>query len=219
MRTPIRLVSLPGCLLVSGLALGVAACSPDVESSAPATTSASVAAGTADGAVAVQPVQESGDDGAVDGVGDQVRVVGSGIATAVPDVLEAELSTQVTRPSVDEALAVSSERTAAVLEALVGAGVPEEDNQPRNVGVSPKRSRNSDGPREITGYRATNSLSVRVADLDTADHGVASGVTPPFVRRRPRGRVRTGPGASTKPGARPSRVQTRPAGICALVPT
>jgi len=153
------------CLVIAGLALGVAACSPQSPPSAVTTTGAT---GTVDGAVAVQPVQESGDDGAVDGVGDQVRVVGTGIATAVPDVLVAELSTRVSRPSVDEALAVSSERTAAVLEALVGAGVPEEDVQTRNVGVSATRSRNGDGPREITGYRATNQLSVRVADLDTA---------------------------------------------------
>lgn len=152
------------------------ACSPQSEPSAAATTAAAGAAGAAGGAVAAQPVQQSGADGAVDGVGDQVRVVGSGIATVVPDVLEAELSMQVSRPSVDEALAVSSERTAAVLDALVGAGVREEDVQTRNIGVSARRSRNGDGPREITGYRATNDLSVRVADLDAAGEVLAAAV-------------------------------------------
>ncbi len=168
---PTRPPTLATCLAIAGLTVGVVACSPQSKPSAAATTAA---AGTAGGAVAAQPVQDLGADGAVDGVGDQVRVVGSGIATAVSDVLEAELSMQVSRPSVDEALADSSERIAAVLDALVGAGVPEEDVQTRNIGVSAKRSRNGDGPREITGYRATNDLSVRVADLDTAGEVLAA---------------------------------------------
>lgn len=65
-----------------------------------------------------------------------VSVVGEGRVSGAPDTLRATV--EVVRPTVDEALSVANDRAAAVIDAVVGQGVAEEDIQTRGVSVRPR---------------------------------------------------------------------------------
>ncbi|MEV6770464.1 SIMPL domain-containing protein [Nocardia sp. NPDC051030] len=94
-----------------------------------------------------------------------VTVVGSGKVQGTPDVLNADLGAEVTAPDVSTAVDTANDKAKAITDAMVTAGAKREDIRTSDLSVYPNYG--PDG-REISGYRATNSVHVAVRDLTKA---------------------------------------------------
>lgn len=105
--------------------------------------------------------------GAPDGAR-QVTVVGSGQVQGVPDTLTADVAMEFTAPDVSGALNQSSQRQQAVIDALVGAGIDRKDISTTQVSVQPQFTDST-----ITGYRAANSIKVKIRDTAKASQTLA----------------------------------------------
>jgi uncharacterized protein YggE len=101
----------------------------------------------------------------------QVTVVGAGQVKGTPDTLTANVSIEFTAPDVTTAMNQTSERQQAVITALVNAGVDRKDISTTQVSLQPQFS----GPDSsaITGYRASNSIEVKIRELDSASRALA----------------------------------------------
>jgi uncharacterized protein len=138
-----------------------------------------LAAGAALGAAAVLLVlrpdavraapEEPPRDDAVASTG--VEVGGVGTARGTPDVLRFGVGVEVDADAVDAALSGADDAARAVIEALRGADVPEEDVQTANVSVHP---RYGDRGERITGYTARHDLSVTLRDVGAAGAVIAA---------------------------------------------
>lgn len=96
-----------------------------------------------------------------------VAVEGVGRVTAVPDMAEVSIGVRSEAREAARAMAAASEATAAVLATISNAGVAPEDVQTTHVGLDPRWQHSNDGsPPRVTGYIASNMLSVRVRALD-----------------------------------------------------
>lgn len=97
-----------------------------------------------------------------------ITVSGTGSASAAPD--KATMSIGVTEEAKDarEAMRRTSDKVAEVLARLQSSGIDPADIQTRRLSVSPvwsNRRGNYDEPAKITGFVASNRVSVRVLDL------------------------------------------------------
>jgi hypothetical protein len=97
--------------------------------------------------------------------GTLLDVSATGKTTRVPDIatIRAGVVTQATTAA--QALADNAKRMAGVLAALKGAGVQPRDIATSNVSLQPQyRYENNQAPA-ITGYQASNTVSVRFRDV------------------------------------------------------
>lgn len=105
-----------------------------------------------------------------------ITVNATGKVTAVPDTAELSLGVETQAGTARDALAQNSVQVRRVIDAVRAAGVSKDDLQTSQVSMWPQRS--SDG-RTVTGYVATNSISVEVDELakagDVVDAAVAAG--------------------------------------------
>ena len=90
---------------------------------------------------------------------------GVGTVTTVPDRAHFSFGVQVQARTASQALEASEAQIRRVVSALRGAGVAAADIQTEQVSLMPQSS--EDG-REIVGYMAVSSVSVRVRDLGRA---------------------------------------------------
>ena len=112
-----------------------------------------------------------------------ITVQGQGTVSAKPDLVTLSLGVQTTGKTSMEALALNSEQMTGVIAAIQEAGIEQEDIQTSGINLYPvyeDRSLVQPGEqREIIGYRASNSLSITVHDIDRAgsvlDAAVAAG--------------------------------------------
>ena len=112
----------------------------------------------------VRPSQEPGTNSR------QVTVVGSGQVQGTPDTLTANVSIEFTAPDVTAAMNQTSERQQAVINALVTAGVDRKDIRTAQVRLQPQYGPESSA---IVGYRASNSIDVKIRNLDSASNTLA----------------------------------------------
>ncbi len=111
----------------------------------------------------------------------QIVVTGEGRVEAAPDMATITLGTQAEALTAAEALAATSAATARILADLDAAGIAPRDIQTASLSVGPRYSyaRNSDDPPRLQGYVASNTIRVRVRDMDTLgarlDAAVAAG--------------------------------------------
>lgn len=104
----------------------------------------------------------------------QVTVVGSGQVQGVPDTLTAEVGIEFTAPDVTAAMNQTNDRQQAVINALVGAGVDHKNISTTDVALQPQYSSpEPNGTAAITGYRATNAISVKIHPPDAASRMLA----------------------------------------------
>jgi len=109
-----------------------------------------------------------------------VSVSSTGSADAVPDAARASLTVATTDPtSAKAAQATAAEATTKVLDAVKKAGVDEKDIATQAINVGPTYNYTSDGGQTLTGYQASQSITVTLRDLTTAgailDSVVAAG--------------------------------------------
>ena len=102
----------------------------------------------------------------------QVTVVGSGQVQGTPDTLTASVSIEFTAPDVTGAMNQTSERQQAVIKALVDAGVQRKDISTTQVSLQPQFA-GGDNTGSIVGYRASNSIDVKIRQLDAASQALA----------------------------------------------
>jgi uncharacterized protein YggE len=67
----------------------------------------------------------------------------------------------------------TSERQQAVITALVDAGVDRKDISTSQVSLQPQFTGGGDNPQAIVGYRASNSIDVKIRQLDAASQALA----------------------------------------------
>lgn len=101
----------------------------------------------------------------------QVTVVGSGQVQGAPDTLTVDASMEATAPDVTGAMNQTSDRQQAVINALVDAGVDRKDISTTTVTLQPQFG-GSDNTT-IVGYRASNSIEVKLRQLDSASQALA----------------------------------------------
>jgi uncharacterized protein len=100
----------------------------------------------------------------------QVTVVGSGRVQGVPDTLTADVGVDFTAPDVTAAMDQTNGRQQAVINALITAGVDRKDITTTAVSLQPQYD--SSGAT-VTGYRADNSLRVKIQPAGSASHVLA----------------------------------------------
>jgi uncharacterized protein len=101
----------------------------------------------------------------------QVTVVGSGEVKGTPDTLTANVSIEFTAPDVTSAMNQTSDRQQAVINALVGSGIDRADIGTTDVSLQPQYGPDNSA---IIGYRASNSIAVKIRRLDTASQALAT---------------------------------------------
>ncbi|MGA8330844.1 MAG: SIMPL domain-containing protein [Mycobacterium sp.] len=102
----------------------------------------------------------------------QVTVVGSGHVQGVPDTLTAEVGIEFIAPDVTAAMNQTNARQQAVIDALAGAGVDRKDISTTNVTLQPQFD-NAANTNTITGYRAANSIRVKIQPAESASRVLA----------------------------------------------
>ena len=111
--------------------------------------------------------------------GTLLDVNAQGRTTRTPDVATIRAGVVAAAPTAAAALSDQAERMARVLQALRRAGVADRDIATATVGLQPQYVYQDKEPPRITGYQATNSVSVRFRDVKRAgtilDTLVASG--------------------------------------------
>ncbi len=104
----------------------------------------------------------------------QVTVVGSGHVQGVPDTLTADVGIEFTAPDVTAAMNQTNGRQQAVIDAMVGAGIERTDISTTDVTLQPRYSApGPNGAATITGYRAANTIEVRIHPPDAASRILA----------------------------------------------
>ncbi|WP_074218705.1 SIMPL domain-containing protein [Rhodovulum sp. ES.010] len=99
--------------------------------------------------------------------GAQLTVTGQGRAEAAPDMATLTLGVTHNAVTAEEAMGLVSADLSRIFERLRAVGIAERDLQTAGLRLAPVRSLADQGQRrEITGFRASNTLRVRQRDLD-----------------------------------------------------
>jgi hypothetical protein len=100
-----------------------------------------------------------------------IHVTGEGMAGARPDTVVFRVGVQARRPSVAEAREASARAVTAMMEALRAEQVDEANIQTEQLSIRPEFEHTEQGRRQI-GYVATNTVRVRMHDLDRVSAAV-----------------------------------------------
>jgi uncharacterized protein YggE len=97
-----------------------------------------------------------------------VQVTGTGQVRAEPDIVRVRIGVQTQAQSAVEALTENNDQMQAVLDALESAGIPANNIQTQTVNLQPQYNNQPQqtGPQEITGYIASNIVSVESDQID-----------------------------------------------------
>jgi uncharacterized protein YggE len=95
-----------------------------------------------------------------------ISVTGEAQVQAAPDLAEIDGGVTTEAKTAREASEANNKAMAAVLPALKAAGIPETDIQTSRLSLFPQSSPSRpNGPMQITGYRASNRVTVRIRDV------------------------------------------------------
>ena len=94
-----------------------------------------------------------------------IVVSGTGRVSVVPDVAELRLGVAITQPTVALARSVAAEAMAAVLAAVLGAGVVQRDVRTTLLSVQPRHDYRDGRAPKLTGYDLSNVVEITVRDL------------------------------------------------------
>lgn len=115
--------------------------------------------------VAPPAAAATGDATASDRARDGVLVSGTGQVTGRPDTLVAQFGSEATASTVDDALDRADRAMRRITDRLKDGGVDEADLQTSGLDIYPQYS--NDG-RTVTGYQASQQLTVTFRDVDKA---------------------------------------------------
>lgn len=97
--------------------------------------------------------------------GTLLDVVAEGEATRVPDIATIRAGVVTQASTAAAALAANAEQMKSVLAALKAAGVAERDVQTATISLNPQYRYAENQPPVITGYQASNNVSVKFRDI------------------------------------------------------
>jgi hypothetical protein len=98
-----------------------------------------------------------------------IAVTGVGEASRTPDMANLTLGVDAEGATAAEALRKNSAQMEATIKSLTDAGVDKKDIQTSNLSVGAKYDYSPEGrPPRIIGYQATNSVSVKLRNIDRA---------------------------------------------------
>lgn len=100
--------------------------------------------------------------------GTRLDIVAEGRVTRVPDVARINAGVVTQAPSASQALQGNAQRMGRVVAALRRAGVTERDIQTSQINLNPDYRYREGQPPLLTGYQASNSVSVRFRDISNA---------------------------------------------------
>ena len=104
-----------------------------------------------------------------------IQVVGNGVVHAKPDMAWLTVGVQTQAQSAQDAQNQNNQQMDNVIAALKGKGIAEQDIQTSGVSLNPFYERE----QTVTGYIATNTVRVRVADIavvgELLDAAIAAG--------------------------------------------
>jgi len=109
-----------------------------------------------------------------------VAVSGEATMSVTPDVAQIEAGVTTEAKTAREASDANNKAMGVVLLALKGKGIAEKDFQTAQLSLQPQSTTQSrPGPNVLTGYRATNRVTIKVRDIlkvaDTVDALVGAG--------------------------------------------
>ncbi len=99
----------------------------------------------------------------------RITVVGQGAVETTPDMATVSMGVITEAKTGAEAMAQNSKALEGVLKQLSAAGIEAKDVQTSNLSLSPRWDNklfSSSGQRKIAGFVASNTVTVRVRDLD-----------------------------------------------------
>lgn len=96
-----------------------------------------------------------------------VTVVGSGRASAKPDMAEVNVGVTTQAATAADALHENNDAMDRLLKALAGHGIEEKDILTSGFNVSPQYQYNQNRPPRLVGYQVSNSVHVKVRQLPT----------------------------------------------------
>ena len=102
---------------------------------------------------------------AVPADGTVLDVSATGKTTRVPDLATIRAGVVTQSPTAADALSANAQRMARVLDALKGAGVQPRDVETSTVSLQPQYHYEQNKPPVITGYQASNAVSIRFRDI------------------------------------------------------
>jgi uncharacterized protein YggE len=97
--------------------------------------------------------------------GTRLDIASSGEVTRVPDLAIVSAGVQTLRPTATAAIEENAARMERVRAALKRAGIDDKDIQTSSLSLNPEYRYGENQPPQLTGYRATNTVSVKFRDL------------------------------------------------------
>lgn len=97
--------------------------------------------------------------------GTLLDVVAEGEASRVPDIATIRAGVVTQAPTAAAALAANATQMKSVLAALKAAGIAERDVQTATISLNPQYRYAENQPPVITGYQASNNVSVKFRDI------------------------------------------------------
>ena len=113
--------------------------------------------------IVIPPFVSSADDGEQQR---WIQVTGEGAVDAPPDLAILRLEVMTIEKSPQEATSKNNAIIARVLKDLTDNGIPEKDLETTNFKLSPQREYRKNLPPLVTGYQASNSLMIKIRDLE-----------------------------------------------------
>ena len=95
-------------------------------------------------------------------------VSATGKTTRVPDLATVSAGVVTQAPTAAQAMSDNAQRMAAVLAALKSAGIAPRDVQTSSVSLQPQYRYEDNKPPVVTGYQATNTVTVKFRDIAKA---------------------------------------------------
>lgn len=97
-----------------------------------------------------------------------ISVSGHAEVTSPPEIVDAVMAVETESTDVREAQEQNRNRSAAVMDALRDAGIPEDRIETTDYRVQTIQERDRDGVVQPTRYRVTNQVTVEIHDIETA---------------------------------------------------
>lgn len=98
-----------------------------------------------------------------------IWVTGEGKVSVTPDIVNISLGVQSQEPSVADAMGKTSEAMAGVMDILKANNIADKDIQTQQFSIYPQYSLDQEtGKQTITGYQVTNTLNVKLRDINKA---------------------------------------------------
>ena len=94
-----------------------------------------------------------------------ISVTGEGTVSVPPDLAQIDAGVASDAKTAKEAAEANNVAMGKVLAALRGAGIDEKDYQTSRLSLQPQYAPNRAGPQAVTGYRASNRVTIKVRDL------------------------------------------------------